>query len=125
MSPGNVLTTPVVFDTGASRRLYLYKLDFIAYEKVKIEVKGVAGMGQLVGRGATLRKFTTRCGAKVCIPSPTSYHMRGADIRLESPQSIIRALGGGGSGLITGENIEWTLPDGLSVLRKKSRLTAT
>ncbi|KAL3768918.1 hypothetical protein ACHAWU_010259 [Discostella pseudostelligera] len=65
-----------------------YKSDFIDYEPVKIEVKGVAGMGQVIGRGTTLRKFTTRCGAKVCIPSPNSYHMPGADIRLESPQSI-------------------------------------
>ena len=106
------MTTPVVFDTGASGGLSPYKSDFIDYEPVKIEVKGVAGMGQVIGRGTTLQKFTTRCGAKVCIPSPNSYHMPGADIRLESPQSIIRALGGGGSGLITGENIEWTLPDG-------------
>ena len=69
---------------------------------MKNEVRGFAGMDQVIGRGTTLQKFTTHCGAKVCIPSPNSYYMPGAKIRLASPQSVIRALGGGGFGLITG-----------------------
>ena len=51
---GTIMTTPAVFDNGASGRLSLYKSDFIDYEPVKIEVKGVAGMGQVVSRGTTL-----------------------------------------------------------------------
>ena len=34
------------------------------------------------------------------------------DIRLESPQSVIRAMGGIGHAVVNGWNIEWHLPDG-------------
>ena len=109
---GTVVTTLLVYDTVASSGLTPYRLDFLGdYELADISVKGVAGNGNIVGSGTTLCRFTTRCGQTVYIPAH-AYHMPAADIRLESPQSIIRALGGVGHARIDGFNIEWTLQDG-------------
>ena len=71
MQPGNVMTTPVVFDTGASGGLYPYKSDCIDHEPVKIEVKGVAGMGQVIGRGTTLQKIQLVVAQRFASPVPT------------------------------------------------------
>ena len=109
--PRAALKTPLVFDTGASSGLSPFRSDFLNnYEAVKISVKGVAGRGSIIGGGTILRKFTTRCGAKLFIPSH-GYHFPEADIRLESPQSLIRAMGGSGHAVVNGWNIEWHLPD--------------
>ena len=58
-----------------------------------------------MGAGTILRRFTTRCGAKIYLPAP-GYHMPKADIHLESPQSLIRVMGGTGHAVINGWTIE-------------------
>ena len=63
------------------------------YSKVNIKVQGVAGIGDIEGAGTILRRYKTRCGSTVYIPT-LGYPMPKADIRLESPQSVIGALGG-------------------------------
>lgn len=105
------MTTPLVFNTGALTGLTPYKADFINYKPVDIEIKAVGSTGKVVGTGTTLWRFTTRCGRKVYLSS-TSLHMPSSDIRLESPQSIIRWLGGVGKALLNSHNIEWHLPCG-------------
>ena len=64
-----------------------------------------------MGGGTFLQRFTTRCCDKNFLP-PHNYHMPQADIRLESPQSVIRTMGGIGHAVVNGWNIEWHLPDG-------------
>ena len=109
---GNVKTCPLIFDTGASSGLTPYRSDFMNdYKPVSIPVKGVAGGGQIVGTGTILRKFKSRCGEILYIPSH-GYHMPDAQIRLESPQSLIRALGTPGHAKLSGWDIEWHQPDG-------------
>ena len=104
--------TPLVFDTGASSGLSPFKCDFLSdYTPIKIDVKGVAGGGSIIGGGTILRRFKTRCGTKLLLPAH-GYHFPEADIRLESPQSLIRAMGGSGHAVVDGWNIEWHLPDG-------------
>ena len=53
----------------------------------------MARVGDVKGAGTILRRYKTRCGSVVYIPT-LGYHMPKADIRLESPQSVIGALGG-------------------------------
>ena len=82
-----------MFDTGASAGLTPYRCDCAPdYSKVNIKVQGVAGIGDIEGAGTILRRYRTRCGSTVYIPT-LCYHMPAADIRLESPQSVIGALG--------------------------------
>ena len=63
-------------------------------------MKGVAGGGSIVRGGTILRKFTTRCGSTVHLLAH-GYHMPKADIHLESPQSIIRSMGGSGHAIVS------------------------
>ena len=58
-----------------------------------------------------MRRCKARCGSTVYIPN-RGYHVPAADICLESPQSVIGALGGGGHAIIRGYNIEWHLHGG-------------
>ena len=74
-------------------------------------MKGVAGGGSIIGGGTILRRFKTRCGTKLLHPAYV-YHFPATDIRLESSQSLIRAMGGSGCAVMDGGNIEWYLPDG-------------
>ena len=103
--------TPCIWDTGASSDLTPFKADFVSYEPVDLEVKGVAGKGKVAGVGRVLRRLTTRDGDTVYITT-IAYHMPGAEVRLMSPQSALRTLGGAGHAFMQGENIEWALPDG-------------
>jgi len=110
--PNNVRTTPLVFDTGASCGLTPYRADFLDdYREIDVDMRQVAGTDKIVGVGTTLRRYTMRCGQKVNNPGK-GYRMPAADICLESPQSVISALGGVGKAILDGHNIEWHLPDG-------------
>ena len=85
---------PLVFDTGASAGLTPFRCDLMPdYSEVNVKVQGVAGIGDIEGAGTILRRYKTRCGSVVYIPT-LGYHMPKADIRLESPQRVIGALGG-------------------------------
>ena len=108
---GTVHSTPLVFDTGASGGLTPFRSDFVTYEKVQFDVKGVAGNGSVIGKGIVLRRFTTRCNCVVYLPAH-AFHMPAAEIRLESPQSLFTKLGGQSHALVEGKAIEWVLPDG-------------
>ena len=78
-----------MYDTGASSGLTPFKSDFFDdYQAVDISVKGVAGGGSIVGSGTILRRFKTTCGATFHLLAH-GFHMPKADIRLESPQSIV------------------------------------
>ena len=106
---GNVYTTPLVFDTGDSMGLTPFRSDFIDYQPADVSIKAVASTGKVVGIGTVLRKFKSRCGTTVYVPS-VNFHMPAADIRLESPQSAIRMLGGDGKAILKHDTIEWILP---------------
>ena len=58
-----------------------------------------------------LRRFNNRCGDTIYLPSH-NYHMPQADIRLESPHYVIRAMGGISHDVVNGWNIKWHLPGG-------------
>ena len=108
---GNVYTTPLVFDTGASTGLTPFRSNFIDYRPSDVSIKAVASTGKVTGIGTVLRKFKSRCCDNVFVPS-VNFHMPAADIRLESPQNVIRALGGEGKAVLQNDTIEWHLPAG-------------
>ena len=58
-----------------------------------------------MGGDTILRKFTTCRGTNIYLPAH-GYQMPKADIRLDSPQSIIRAMGGSGHVVIDVWNVE-------------------
>jgi len=101
-----------VWDTGASSGLSPFRSDFLSdYEEVNLPVRAVGSIGQVVGRGTVLRRFTTRTGKKVYLGA-RAYHMPASDVRLESPQSVSQGLGGGCYARIDGYQVEWHMPDG-------------
>ena len=105
-------TSHLVFDTEASPGLSPFKYIFLSdYKPVKMNVKGVTGGGSIIGGCTITRRFKTRCGTKLLLPAH-GYHFPEADICLESPQSLIRTMGGSGHTVVDGWNIEWHLPDG-------------
>ena len=89
---GTYHSTPCIFDTGASSGLIPFRADFLDYSPVELEVKGVSGNGRVTvtGRGPVLRRFITRDGEVIFVPSMT-YHMPGAEICL-----TIRRISRGG-----------------------------
>ena len=108
-SYGGHMTTPLVFDTGATNDLTPYRADFLDYQKVDLDVKAVGSVGKIVGFGTVLYRLKTRCGHFVYRPG-LAYHMPSADIRLMSPQASISVYGG--KALLEGQSITYTLPDG-------------
>ena len=102
---------PLVFDTGVSTGLSTFKSDFLDnYKKCHIGVKLIAGGGSIVGGGTILRNFTTSCGTTLFLPAH-GYHTPKADIRLDSPQYVIRETGDSGHAVIDAWNFEWNLTD--------------
>ena len=108
----SVSSCPLVFDTGASTGLSPFKYYFLDYyKKCHIGVKGIAGDGgSIVGGGTILRNFTTNCSTNIYLPAH-GYHIPKSDILLESPQFVIRSMGGSGHAVIDVWNVEWHLPD--------------
>ena len=111
---GIVCTTPLVFNTGASTGLTPFRSDFIDYRPSDVSIKAVASTGKVIGIGTVLQKFKSRCGTTVFVPS-VNFHMPAANIHLESPQNVIRALGGNGKAVLQNDTIEWHLPAGHTV----------
>jgi len=105
---------PLIFDTGASNGLTPYRSDFIpsTYREMDLPVKTVASNGSIVGGGFILRKYKTRSGSIVYVKS-FDYHMPSAEVRLTSPQSLIKSMKSGRAVIdAVRDNIEWHLPDG-------------
>lgn len=110
----SVSECPLIFDTGASNGLTPYKSDFIpsTYREMDLPVKTVASNGSIVGGGFILRKYKTRSGSIVYVKS-FDYHMPSAEVRLTSPQSLIKSMKGGRAVIdAIRDNVEWHLPDG-------------
>ena len=63
-----------------------------------------------MGGGTILWKFTTRCGTTIYLLAH-GYHIPKADILLDSPQYVIRAMGGSGHAIIDVWNVECHIPD--------------
>ena len=100
---------PVIFDTGASIGLTPFRADFIDYQVLEnVTVKDIARQNKVLGVGTVMWKFTTRLGREVFLPL-VCYHVEHASIRLMSPQLYFK--GNGGRGTISGNNVEFILPD--------------
>jgi hypothetical protein len=81
------------------------------YKPVKIDVNSVAGGGSIIGGDTILRRSKTYCGTKRLLPAH-DYHFSEADICLDSPRSLSRAMQYSSHVIVDGWNIEWHLPDG-------------
>ena len=92
--------TPLVFDTGASSGLSPLKCNFLSdFKPAKIGVKCVTGGGSSIAGGTMLRRFKTCCGTKLLLTAH-GYHFPEANIYLESPQSLVMAVGGSGHAVV-------------------------
>jgi hypothetical protein len=76
----------LIWDTGASYGLTLFRSDFIDYVKCEIPVRDVTKVNTVVGIGTTLHKFTDINGNPVYLPC-VSYHLPETDVHLFSPQT--------------------------------------
>ena len=64
----------LIWDTGASYGLTLFRSDFIDYVKCEIPVKDVTKVNKVVGKGMTLLKFTDINGNPIYFPC-VLYHL--------------------------------------------------
>ena len=70
-------------------------------KSVKINVKDVERGGSIIGGGSTLRSFKTYCGTKLLF-LVHGYYFPEADICLESPQFLSRAIRRPGHAVVNG-----------------------
>ena len=75
----------LVWDTGVSYGLTLFRSDLIDYVECDIPVRNVTKVNKVIGIGTTLHKFIERNGQYIFLPC-ISYHLTQTDVRLFSPQ---------------------------------------
>ena len=83
----------LIWDTGASFGLTLFRSDFIDYVEANIAVKDVTKINNVVGLGTTLHKLKNDKGKDVFLPC-VSYHLPQTDVQLFSPQTYHQMHGG-------------------------------
>jgi hypothetical protein len=89
---------PLIIDTGASCCITPHKSDFIpsSYKSSQVQIKDLSGTNSVTGEGMLLWKVLDRYGREVIIKIK-GYHVPKASVRLLSPQSLFKAVGGHGS----------------------------
>jgi hypothetical protein len=85
--------TMLIWGTGASFGLTLFRSDFIDYVQCEIPIGDVPKVNKVIGIGMTLQKFTDVKGLPVYLPC-ISYHTPKTDVYLFSPQMYHQMHGG-------------------------------
>ena len=89
----NYKSIMLIWDTGASFGLTLFRSDFIHYVKADIPVKDVTKVNRVISVGATIHKFIDVNGT-TCYLSFVYYHILSTYIQLFSPETYHHIDGG-------------------------------
>ena len=93
----NPNSTPLIVDTGASCCITPHKHDFVegTYKDSEVQIKDLSGLNKVAGRGLIRWRVRDKLG-RVQTIEIEGYHMPKTSVRLLSPQSVIKTLGGSG-----------------------------
>ena len=93
----NPNATPLIVDTGASCCITPHRHDFVegSYTESEVKIKDLSGLNKVAGRGLIRWKIRDRNG-QVQTLEIDGFHVPNASVRLMSPQSVFKTLGGTG-----------------------------
>ena len=100
---------PLIVDTGASVCLTPTRDDFITYSDCNVEIKDLSSKNKVAGRGLVQWTVLDRDGIP-CSLQVEAFHVPHAEVRLLSPQRLLKAVGG--TGFITNLRVGLTLGNG-------------
>ncbi|KAL7478027.1 hypothetical protein ACHAW6_003813, partial [Cyclotella cf. meneghiniana] len=87
--------SPLIVDSGASCCISPHRDDFVEYHPSSVRIKDLSGLNSVAGQGMVqwLVRDVNGRECKLLLPG---YHVPQASVRLLSPQSLFRAVGGEG-----------------------------
>jgi hypothetical protein len=92
-SLGQMTTTPLIVDSGASCCISPHCEDFATYSTSSVKIKDLSGINKVEGEGLitwhVLDKFGRKCSINLC-----SYHVPTALVHLISPQCVFQTFRG-------------------------------
>ena len=90
-------STPLIVDTGASCCITPHRHDFVegSYKESEVKIKDLSGLNKVAGRGLIRWKVRDKLG-QVQTLEIDGFHVPKASVRLLSPQSVFKSLGGTG-----------------------------
>ena len=93
----NPKSTPLIVDTGASCCITPHKSDFVdgTYTTSEVKIKDLSGLNSVAGKGLIRWRVRDTKG-RIQTLEIEGYHIPKASVRLMSPQSVIKSLGGSG-----------------------------
>ena len=93
----NPESTPLIVDTGASCCITPHQHDFVdgSYKESEVKIKDLSGLNKVAGRGLIRWRIRDKHG-QVQTLEIEGFHVPKASVRLLSPQSIFKTLGGTG-----------------------------
>jgi hypothetical protein len=102
----------VIIDSGASVCISPHRLDFITYNESKMKIKNLSSSNQVAGERIIQWSIKDHRRESVTVEL-LGYHIPKAEVRLLSPQVLLRTIGG--QALQTTTNIEITLDNGIEL----------
>ena len=90
--------TPLIVDTGASCCISPHRHDFVegTYTDSEVKIKDLSGLNKVAGKGLIRWKVRDKHGCVQQTLEIEGYHIPRASVRLLSPQSVFKAIGGSG-----------------------------
>jgi hypothetical protein len=106
-----MLNSSLVIDSGASVCISPHKSDVITYNKCKMKIKDQSSSNHVAGKGIVCWSVKDANDSPIQVEL-MGYHMPKADVRLLSPQVLIKTVGG--QSLQTNKGINITLDKGVN-----------
>ena len=107
----------LVIDSGASVCISPHKGDFISYGKSNMKIKDLSSSNNVAGEGIICWNLKDVHGSMIQVELK-GYHMPNVEVRLLSPQVLIKTVGG--RSLQTKKGVEPTLDSGVNLLAQYS-----
>jgi hypothetical protein len=106
------INSSLVIDSGASVCISPHKSDFMTYKKSKMKIKDLSSSNHVAGEGIVCWYMKDANDSPIQVEL-MGYHMQKAEVRLLSPQVLIKTVGG--QSLQTNKGIDITLDNGLNL----------
>jgi hypothetical protein len=91
--PSKLIGSSLIIDSGASVCISPHKSDFITYNKSKMKIKDLSSSNHVAGEGIIWWSMHDALGTPIKIEL-LGYHLPKADVRLLSPQVLIKTISG-------------------------------
>jgi len=105
---------PLIIDSGASVCVTPCREDFTVYRDSTVKIKDLSKTNTVAGEGLIRWKVKDKTGKTVFIDLP-GYHIPKAEVRLLSPQVLLKTVGGSSQGIITPADFVLCLGNGVEL----------